>query len=447
MEYWSVLKNKLKHISFILPMVILCLFLTGCGSGQEPVEEIVEAENDTTGEVLEAENNITSEQEDDWEEYGLDIHRNEDGDNFYQKPKNLTEEYPSIDYDYIEQYHEILFHNITTSPKDDYDNTVLAEYLKKDIEKDKKLLETASGEETPLTIKYHSFDFNDDGLEDYLVCLEGTFWQYDDKNTIRIYVQEQNGTLREVFEDFVYFCKPAHQPVVAVLAERVESCHSLVLSSGENSILRYDGEKRRYEFAEIEKNTEESIGDEIHIGMTEEEYIEKSEMYKDIKHIDMSVYIDYEYIEAKYKILRHNICIEPKDACDNPLLKEILKEDLEDYQQMYKKGITSVPLYIDYFSFDFNDDGLEDYLVCYHAPYYSGTGGNSVDIYIQKSDGSLSRVFSITMRLYDYVSPYDHSPMAILDEKDDGYYAFVLVGNNRIIRYDKEKGRYEFEDK
>ncbi|MDE7339648.1 MAG: hypothetical protein K2N80_03680 [Lachnospiraceae bacterium] len=55
-------------------------------------------------------------------------------------------------------------------------------------------------------------------------------------------------------------------------------------------------------------------------------------------------------------------------------------------------------------------------------------------------------MFSITMRLYDYVSQYGHSPITILDEKDDGYYAFVLVGNKRIIRYNKEEKKYQFED-
>lgn len=442
MEYWPELRNKIKLLSNrIFLLFILCLFLTGCYSEQEPVEEIVEVEN-----------NVTSEQEADvkeddvWEDVS-DADKIEDGEDFYQKPENRTEEYPYIDYDYIERYYEILFHNITTSPKDDYDNTLLAEYLKKDMEKDKKLREAASGEETPLTIKYHLFDFNDDGLEDYLVCLEGAFWQYDDKNTIRIYMQEQNGTLREVFEDFVYFCKPDYQPPVAVLAERVDGCHLLALPSGDNSILKYDEEKNRYEFAEIESNAEETAEDEIHVGMTEKEYIEKAEMYKNIKRSDMSVYIDYEFIEAKHKILRHNICMEPRDANENPLLKEVIKEDLEHSYKMYEEGVYIEPLYVDYFPFDFNDDGLEDYLVCYHGIGWYGTAGNHVAIYVQESNSSLREVFSITMRLNDDVSPYDHSPMAILDEKDGGYYAFVLVGNNRIIRYNEAEGRYEFEDK
>lgn len=409
------LKSKLSlRSNIIFLFIVLCLWcLTGCHRGQESLEKAVFITEKTEG-----------------------------------QEENITEEYPYIDYDYIEQYHEILYHNITVSPKDNYDDTLLAEYLKADIENDKKLLEAVSGEESPLKIKYHIFDFNDDGLEDYLVCLEGTFWrQNDNKNMMRIYIQEQNGVLREVFEDYVYFCKPDYQPPVAVLTERVKDYHLLALP-GTKCLLQYDKEKGQYIFCEVESNVkEESIKDEIHVGMTEEEYTEKKEMYENIQLIDMDVYIDYEFIEVKHKILKHNICMEPKDVNDNPLLKEALKDDIEDYHRKYEKGIVAEPLSIDYFSFDFNDDGLEDYLVCYHSSYYCGTAGNSVEIYVQKNNGSLSRVFSITMRLYDYASPYDHSPMAILDEKDDGYYAFVLVGNNRIIRYDEEKNGYEFEDK
>lgn len=256
MEYWLDLKNKLSlksklalRSNNILLFIILCLFLMGCHSEQETLEEDVEMAEVETYTVNEEENNVIEENALDETESNM-IEDPQAFDKTVSQKENFADEYSYIDYDYVEQYHEILFHNITTSPKDDYDDTVLAEYLKKDIEKDKKLLEAASGEETPLTIKYHLFDFN--------------------------------------------------------------------------------------------------------------------------------------------------------------------------------------------------DDGLEDYLVCYHAPYYCGTGGNSVVIFIQESDASLSRVFSITMRLHEYAWPNEHSPMAILDEKDDGYYAFVLVGNNHIVRYNKERGRYVF---
>ena len=42
---------------------------------------------------------------------------------------------------------------------------------------------------------------------------------------------------------------------------------------------------------------------------------------------------------------------------------------------------------------------------------------------------------------------YNLTHDTILDEKDAGYYAFVLVGSNRIIRYSEEEGWYKFENK
>lgn len=41
---------------------------------------------------------------------------------------------------------------------------------------------------------------------------------------------------------------------------------------------------------------------------------------------------------------------------------------------------------IDYHTFDFNDDGLEDYLLCIDGFLYSGSGDHWVEIYIQKED-------------------------------------------------------------
>ena len=264
-------------------------------------------------------------------------------------------------------------------------------------------------------------------MEDYLVCLRGTFWSHEGKDIVRIYIQEPNGTLRVVFEDYAYFSMPNSQPPVAVLVERVEDYHLLALP-GTNSLLRYSKENKQYEFCEVKSSAEEITEDEIHAGMTEKEYAEKKEMYENIKHAEMSIFIDYEFIEAKHKILRHNICISPKDDYYNTVLKEYIEDD------------------VDYFSFDFNDDGLEDYLVCYHGSGWSGSGGNYVCIYVQENDGLLKEVFSITMRLHEYAWSNEHSPIAILDEKDDGYYAFVAVGTNRIHRYDKEEGRYVFAD-
>ncbi|MCM1232906.1 MAG: hypothetical protein NC489_22500 [Ruminococcus flavefaciens] len=402
MKKLKIAGTILKNNSILLLFIILCPFLAGYQSRQDSIEETEEIEH-------------------------------------------VTEEFPYVDYDHIEQYHKILFHNITESPLDDFDNTVLAEYLKEDTEKDKELIGAGSGEEQPLTIDYHLFDFNDDGLEDYLVCMQGTFWSQEDKNIIRIYIQEQDGTLQEVFEDYTYF-SVCEQPVVTILSDREEGYHLLAIP-GRRSLLRYDKESGRYEFCEVEGYIEEDImEDEIHSSITEEEYTRRKKAYKEQVHADEKPYIDYDFIEKKHQILKHNICCLRKVDYNNTILKEYLQEDIERDKEAYERGIIAVPLAIDYFPFDFNGDGLEDYLVCYYGSLWCGSGGNSIRILVQEEKGSLKQVLRLTVRLHEENMPYEHAAVAVLDEKTDGYYAIVLPGSNRILRYDKEMEKYVFSE-
>lgn len=151
---------------------------------------------------------------------------------------------------------------------------------------------------------------------------------------IMIYIREKDGKLQKTFEYYVHLHDgdmPRNHAPVAVLAERVENY-----------------------------TEEELTEDKMHRAMTEEEYEAKKEMYENIKHIDMSAYIDYEFIEAKHKILRHNICISPRNDYENTPLKEYLADDVESDRQhiensremMEREKISVRPLYIDYFSFD-----------------------------------------------------------------------------------------------
>ena len=68
-------------------------------------------------------------------------------------------------------------------------------------------------------------------------------------------------------------------------------------------------------------------------------------------------------------------------------------------------------------------------------------------IYVQTSRGSLRRVFTVTMRLHDENLLNAHAPVVVLDEKTDRFYAIVQPGSNRIIRYDKEAVRYQFQER
>lgn len=76
---------------------------------------------------------------------------------------------------------------------------------------------------------------------------------------------------------------------------------------------------------------------------------------------------------------------------------------------------------------------------------WSGSAGITVRIYVQEDDGCLRKVFGVSSRVNDSCSEDNYyAPVAILDEKTDGYYAFVLPWTeNRVWRYDKEEDWYE----
>lgn len=153
-----------------------------------------------------------------------------------------------------------------------------------------------------------------------------------------------------------------------------------------------------------------------------------------------------EHIEKKHKILTYDICSNPQYDYENTLLKEYLAEDLELNRQLREKLPDNTSLSIDYHIFDFNDDGLEDYVVCLASSEYCGSAGNNVRIYIQESNGKLRRVLDITMRILNANNPNGHEAFTVLDEKTDGYYAIVSIFYNRILRYDKQTEQYEFHE-
>jgi hypothetical protein len=160
--------------------------------------------------------------------------------------------------------------------------------------------------------------------------------------------------------------------------------------------------------------------------------------------IEIGSYDFTEHIEKKHKILKYDICSEPKYDYENTPLEECLTEDIESNRKLREKLPDNTLLKIDYHLFDFNDDGLEDYLVCLSSSEYCGSAGNMVRIYIQEADGRLSEALSITMRLINSDNPTGHEAFTVLNEKTDGYYAIVTIFYNRILRHDRETGKYEF---
>ena len=194
------------------------------------------------------------------------------------------------------------------------------------------------------------------------------------------------------------------------------------------------------------KSEEKAVQNEVEGSIVdEEEYVQDETGNNADKYIDTYPYIDYDFIEKYHKILNHNICTSPKNDYYNTVLEEYLRENVESDKKIIDQPGEGFPLTIDYFPFDFNADGLEDYLVCYHGSLWCGSGGNTVMIYTQEESRSLRKILDITVRLDEPDLPDGHAPIAVLDEKTDGYYAIVLPGSNRILRYDKERDWYEFE--
>ncbi len=92
----------------------------------------------------------------------------------------------------LEKNHKILAYDICSSPKYDYENTPLAEYIEADIVWNEEM-EEIMGKQFPIEIDYHLFDFNGDGVKDYLLCEKGRLFDGREGNSVEIFIQEENG--------------------------------------------------------------------------------------------------------------------------------------------------------------------------------------------------------------------------------------------------------------
>ena len=176
----------------------------------------------------------------------------------------------------------------------------------------------------------------------------------------------------------------------------------------------------------------------------QEEVIDKKKNEM-ISHADINMDIDYSLISEEHSILEYDVCDSPRYDYEETPLKEYLEEDIEYDQEMEKAGLTA-KLQIEYFIFDFNGDGLDDYLVCMNGFLWGGSGGNTVRMYIQETNGGLRKVLDTILFLHEPGFPNEHAPVAVLNELTGGYYAIAVLEGNRILRYDENTERYEFQE-
>lgn len=200
--------------------------------------------------------------------------------------------------------------------------------------------------------------------------------------------------------------------------------------------------KQEIQFQETETySTLESVTEQVEDIETRPEVAEEQEMEDSANQLEVYHPIDYEELEKNHVIFKENICEEPHSVYDNSYLCEQLSAEIE----MTEKAITEYGYpggaELDYFTFDFNDDGEEEYVVSFNGAGWNGSSGNLVEIYEKADNGNLKEIYTVIAEVYSHNGEY--WPIAILEEKTNGYYDFVLPwSNNRIWKYNAETDQY-----
>ena len=170
------------------------------------------------------------------------------------------------------------------------------------------------------------------------------------------------------------------------------------------------------------------------------------------------VFDELDEIERNYKILKYDICIPVLYDFENvnPVVKKHIEYELQNNEKISQKYGRELKIAMDYHIFDFDDDGLDDYLLCIDRELYDGSVEHWIEIYVTRQErgwiGSeheiveemAYRVLELNLPLGNRVGENGHKQVMILDEQTNGYYAIVLPGSNLILRYDDRYSEYEF---
>lgn len=155
--------------------------------------------------------------------------------------------------------------------------------------------------------------------------------------------------------------------------------------------------------------------------------------------------IEYKALkEAGYEILYKNITRESEDIYEDRWLMEQLAYVFEADERMRELSETTdeyvfIPTNIEYFLFDFNGDGEDEYFVLLHGLYWGGRYETGINILKRTGDGGSEELYSAAGEFAAMPGRY---PLAVLNDRVGGYYSFVLPWTDVIWKYNEETGTY-----
>lgn len=176
---------------------------------------------------------------------------------------------------------------------------------------------------------------------------------------------------------------------------------------------------------------------------------------------DVQICYQAEDIIKEYEVLKDDICDSVRYDFENvhPTVREDIKYELQNHEEIAQKYGKNLQIAVDYHLFDFNDDGLDDYLVCIDRELYDGKTAHWIKIYITREErGWITKeeMGDVTVRSALWLDlptsgqreESGHKQITVLREQKEGFYSIVLPETNLILRYQAQAygGEYRFCD-
>jgi hypothetical protein len=125
------------------------------------------------------------------------------------------------------------------------------------------------------------------------------------------------------------------------------------------------------------------------------------------------------------------------DGFENQTIIDFYLDYINDVEQM----TNSKEIFIDYATYDLNDDELNDYLVFISSPLHSGSHGDTFHVLLNKGDGSYDIIASLTVPMYDQTDR--RNPVVFVSsEKTNAYYDIILHQIDSLVILNYYNGGY-----